>query len=330
MASPSRRLPARASTWPAAKASTRSPSILTGSIDLYDGGIIVPSLDWSTTLDSVEAVTVVGLLQMPADVTVEATSAAGAVVDFAATADDTLGGPVAVTCDPASGSTFPLGSTTVVCTGTDASGDQVVDSFKVTVVDTTAPVLHLPADLTVRATSAAGALVDFSATAEDAVDGAVAVTCDPASGSVFPIGSTTVDCRASDAAGNTVSGSFTVTVSSATHGWTGFLQPINADGSSVFKLKSTVPVKFALTGDSAGIADLAAGFYCAKVSSGVAGDEVEAVSTSAASTGNLFRYDPLSGQYIFNWGTKGLTVGTYRIRVDLGDGVAHTVLVSLK
>ena len=46
--------------------------------------------------------------------------------------------------------------------------------------------------------------------------------------------------------------------------------------------------------------------------------------------GNLFRYDPASGQYIFNWGTKGLTSGTYQLRVDLGDGSGHVVFASLK
>ncbi|WP_298821575.1 HYR domain-containing protein, partial [uncultured Chloroflexus sp.] len=45
--------------------------------------------------------------------------------------------------------------------------------------------------------------------------GSVAVTCAPASGSVFPLGETTVSCVASDAAGNRASGSFTVTITPA-------------------------------------------------------------------------------------------------------------------
>jgi len=53
-------------------------------------------------------------------------------------------------------------------------------------------------------------------------------------------------------------------------------------------------------------------------------------SRASASTGNLFRYDALTGQYIFNWGTKGLTTGTYQLKVDLGDGATHIVTVSLK
>jgi hypothetical protein len=116
----------------------------------------------------------------------------------------------------------------------------------------------------------------------------------------------------------------------AIYEWSDVLQPINADGNSIFKLGSTVPVKFRLAGCSAGITTLTASLYVAKVSDNVVGTESEADSTSAATTGNLFRYDAAGGQYIFNWGTKGLTAGTYQLRIDLGDGVPHTVLVSLR
>jgi hypothetical protein len=52
-------------------------------------------------------------------------------------------------------------------------------------------------------------------------------------------------------------------------------------------------------------------------------------TTAAPTTGDLFRYDGTS-QYIYNWGTKGLTAGTYQLRIDLGDGVSRTVNISLK
>jgi hypothetical protein len=66
------------------------------------------------------------------------------------------------------------------------------------------------------------------------------------------------------------------------------------------------------------------------VSDNVAGSEAEATSTAAAMEGNLFRYDATSEQYVFNWGTKGLEVGTYQLRIDLGDVTTNTVRVSLK
>jgi serine protease len=79
-------------------------------------------------------------------------------------------------------------------------------------VDTTPPVLTVPGPLTVNATSPQGAVVTFSATATDDVDPSPTVTCAPTSGSVFPIGTTSVSCTARDDAGNSTSGSFTVTV----------------------------------------------------------------------------------------------------------------------
>ena len=57
-----------------------------------------------------------------------------------------------------------------------------------------------------------GAEVTYSATANDEVDGNVSVNCTPASGSTFALGETTVECSATDAAGNKATGSFTVKV----------------------------------------------------------------------------------------------------------------------
>jgi len=70
--------------------------------------------------------------------------------------------------------------------------------------------------------------------------------------------------------------------------------------------------------------------FLAKVSNGIACTDLEAVSSAAATTGNLFRYDATAGQYIFNWNTKGLRAGTYRLFIDLGDGVERTVDVGLR
>ena len=91
-----------------------------------------------------------------------------------------------------------------------------------------------------------------------------------------------------------------------------------------------MPVKFQLTGASAGISTLQAKLHVAKISNSVVGTETEAVSTAAATTGNLFRYDASGGQYIFNWGTTGQTVGGYQLRIDMPDGVKRSVIVSLK
>jgi hypothetical protein len=79
-------------------------------------------------------------------------------------------------------------------------------------IDTTPPQLHLPGGFSVDATGPSGALVSYAASASDDLDLSPSVLCDRAAGSLFPIGTTMVTCTARDAAGNSVSGSFTATV----------------------------------------------------------------------------------------------------------------------
>jgi hypothetical protein len=141
----------------------------------------------------------------------------GAVVEF----EPTVTGDCAnVVCTPASGSFFPVGTTTVTCQEEIfGRGDAPGCTFTVTVEDAEAPSIACPADVTATGTTVADcgltAPVTYPApTVSDNCPGAT-VVCSPASGSVFPEGSTTVTCTATDAAGNSASCSFTVTVTSA-------------------------------------------------------------------------------------------------------------------
>lgn len=72
--------------------------------------------------------------------------------------------------------------------------------------------LTLPADITVEAATSAGTVVTFTATATDDVDGNVPVVCTPAPGSTFALGTTAVNCTATDTHGNSANGSFQVHV----------------------------------------------------------------------------------------------------------------------
>ena len=131
---------------------------------------------------------------------------------YAAGATPGLFGPA-----PAS---FTLGDGTWIVEfyGTGPGGDSLAQAVTIFVDaarfagDTVAPVLTLPTDVSVPATEVGGAAVSYFATAIDAKDGAVPVTCVPRSGSVFAIGVTTVRCTASDLTGNATTGSFIVTV----------------------------------------------------------------------------------------------------------------------
>src|SRR4029079_6850079 len=143
-----------------------------------------------------------------------ATGPSGAAVSYAVTASDPDDAPaqITLTCAPASGSTFALGTTTVTCNAHDAAGNNAgPETFSVTVRDTTPPAIASTANITVNATSASGATVTYPVpTASDLVDGSVTVACTPASRSSFANGTTTVTCTAKDAHTNSASRTFTV------------------------------------------------------------------------------------------------------------------------
>jgi hypothetical protein len=265
-------------------------------------------------------------LTLPADITAEATGPSGAAVTYSASATDTVDGAVTPSCSPASGGTFALGATPVNCSATDAHGNAVQGSFTVTVVDTTPPVLTLPGDITATATSASGAAVSYTASASDLVDGSVTPSCSPASGSTFPVGSTTVNCSATDAAGNTATGSFKVSVQYAFHG---FFQPVDNNGVyNVVKAGSSIPVKFDLSGDM-GLAIFAAGSpQSAKIPCSATSpqDSIEETATAGASG---LKYDPAAnppfGQYSYVWKTDKAWAATCRqLQVKLADGTTRT------
>jgi hypothetical protein len=161
-------------------------------------------------------------LLLPASTTVEATGPDGAVVTYTAAASDLVDGAITPLCAPESGTRFPLGVTTVTCVATDSHGNGSSGAFTIAVVDTTAPVLTLPSNITTAATGPGGAAVTYSASASDVVDGPITPECAPGSGTIFPIGVTTVTCTASDNAGNAAAGSFTITVQSGTVAFASF------------------------------------------------------------------------------------------------------------
>lgn len=110
-----------------------------------------------------------------------------------------------ITCGPASGSAFPLGTTAVTCSA--GTGDSC--TFDVTVFDTQPPQITVPEDLTIVGTDPGVPLV-VTYMAPIASDNCPGVTtlCDPPAGAEFPIGDSTVTCTATDASGNTATGSF--------------------------------------------------------------------------------------------------------------------------
>jgi gliding motility-associated-like protein len=142
----------------------------------------------------------------------------GAVVTYTNTSTDNCPGQVITqTAGLASGSVFPIGTTTNTFVVTDASGNTATCSFNVTVNDTELPTITCNAPITVsNDAGVCGAVVTYTNTSTDNCPGQVITqTAGLASGSVFPIGTTTNTFVVTDASGNTATCSFNVTVNDA-------------------------------------------------------------------------------------------------------------------
>jgi hypothetical protein len=137
-----------------------------------------------------------------------------AVVNYSdPTVGDNCSGVGSPVCTPPSGSTFPKGTTTVVCTVSDAANNSAMCSFTVTVKDMQPPSITCPQNISVSAPQGtSSATVNFTASATDNCDGALTPVCTPPSGSSFPLGTTNVSCKATDSAGNMSTCSFQIDV----------------------------------------------------------------------------------------------------------------------
>ncbi len=113
-------------------------------------------------------------------------------------------------------------------------------------------------------------------------------------------------------------------------------QPINTDGSSVFKLGSTVPTKFAVcdaTGNSIGTSGVIKSYYlvAAGQSTGLSVDE----SIYSNTPDTAFRWDSTAQQWIFNQGTGkstnlSQTNTIYVFNINLNDGTLLQFQYGLK
>ena len=137
----------------------------------------------------------------------------------------------AANCTQTSGSGGAQGAAVSVSASCkDLAGNATSDSrtFK---IDKTAPQLAVPANIVVNATSPAGATVSYAAGVGDGGgSGLASSSCSPSTGPLFPIGTTTVHCTATDNAGNSSTASFTVHVNSAAEQLISLLTAVNGAG----------------------------------------------------------------------------------------------------
>ncbi len=164
-----------------------------------------------TVLDTIAPVFTSGVSGIT--VTPNANSCDAVATWTAPTATDNCSG-VTYTASQASGSTFPLGTTAVTITATDADGNSRAISFNVTVTDVVAPTIsNVPSNITVGndAGSCDAAVTYTMPSVSDNCSGATISSSHP-SGTVFPLGTTLVTFTATDAAGNSTNATFEVTV----------------------------------------------------------------------------------------------------------------------
>jgi hypothetical protein len=142
------------------------------------------------------------------------------------------------------------------------------------------------------------------------------------------VGTKTFTVNATDALGNASTLAYTYGVKYATTGTCNgeaghvILQPINADGTSVFKQGSTVPAKFRVcdaNGVSIGTPGVVTSFTYTQMSGTIVDYVDEAVDSTTPDT--VFRWDPTAKQWIFNISTKPLKANkTYVYVITLNDG----------
>ncbi|HLL82675.1 MAG TPA: HYR domain-containing protein, partial [Longimicrobium sp.] len=153
-------------------------------------------------------------LTCPAAQVVEADSPDGATTaqPSGATATDVVTASPQVSYSPGAGGAFRLGDTAVTASATDEAGNVARCTFPLSVRDTTPPQMTCP-DITRDADGSGGAQVFYnSVTATDAVTRTPALQFDTPPGAIFQVGSTVVQGKATDQAGNEATCTFTVTV----------------------------------------------------------------------------------------------------------------------
>jgi hypothetical protein len=119
------------------------------------------------------------------------------------------------------------------------------------------------------------------------------------------------------------------------YGAVSFLQPINADNSSIFK-GGVIPVKIRVYDANMQIVSDAMPYVFLDYAGGnILGADAEPLANTNGDNGNLMRWDPVGQLYILNWDINGADIanGTYRLYIDLGEGTcgeAHSVCLSIQ
>ena len=220
---------------------------------------------------------------------------------------------------------LPKGSHTITLTVTDTGGGSDTDDVVVNIVDTISPVITCLPDVVVNLplnSTDTSMVVNYPAvTATDGCSSSVDVTSSPASGSVFPIGTTTVHASADDGTTTPSTCTFKVIVQ---YNFAGFFQPVdNLPAFNVVQAGRAIPVKFSLSGFK-GLGIFAAGSPSSGPIACNSSDPASELTETVTAGGSSLSYDPATDRYIYVWKTDESWAGTCRqLVVQLNDGSVH-------
>jgi hypothetical protein len=224
-----------------------------------------------------------------------------------------------------------IGTNTVKLMVTDGSGNSATGLATVVVVDQIPPsVPPTPCSPDKFGTLGSTPVPDFTAGVVASDNCQFSLSQSPPAGTTgLPAGTNLITITATDTSTNTASCQARFIVQYVGSGTCGgvathsILQPINTDGSSVFKQGSTVPAKFRVCdalGNSIGTPGIVTNFRLVKTVNGTVVSQVNE-TVDSTTPDNTFRYDPSGQQWIFNISTKSLPKNvTYYYEVDLNDG----------
>lgn len=135
------------------------------------------------------------------------------IVTYSVTALDNCDANLDLSTNQASGTAFVVGLTNVSFTASDDAGNTATCSFAVRILDSQAPTITCPANITDNTdANQCAAVQNYTATASDNCNANPSITFSPVSGTPFDLGTTTVTATAGDGNGNTSTCTFTVTV----------------------------------------------------------------------------------------------------------------------
>lgn len=227
-------------------------------------------------------------------------------------------------------------------TVTDKAGNSSSASVSSVSIDKTAPVITIttPSDGASYLFNSSVAANFSTSDALSGLDGATQTSTTPNGGSIntSSVGSKSFTVSVTDKAGNpaTKTNNYSViyTPPGSACGGAGhvILQPINVDGTSVFKKGSTVPAKFRVYDAncaSIGTQGVVTSFVLMYIGSSGNAAVNEVVDSTTPDT--VFRWSPTDQQWIFNVNTKNLVAGQkYFYRITLNDGSYIDFAFSLK